>query len=96
MIAKESLEDYERAQALLKANAIKTKNREAWKMYFDLKGLFLTVKYHYASTTHKAQGSSYRDAWVDMTNLGYVDDEQLLRLMYVATTRAKRNIHILL
>jgi len=96
MIAKESEEDYKRACELLKANAIKTKNRENWKMYYDLLGLFLTVKYHYASTTHKAQGSSYVNAWVDMTDLGYVDDDTLLRLFYVACTRAKNKIHILL
>jgi len=96
MIAKESEAEYKRACELLKANAIKTKNRENWKMYYDLLNLFLTVKYHYASTTHKAQGSSYRDSWVDMTDLGYVDDDTLLRLFYVASTRAKRNIHILI
>ena len=96
MIAKESEADYKRACELLKANAIKTKNRENWKIYYDLLNLFLKVKYHYASTTHKAQGTSVRDAWVDMTDLGYVDDDTLLRLFYVSATRAKRNIHILI
>ena len=96
MIAKESEEDYDRACQLLKANAIKTKDRGNWKMYYDLLNLFLTVKYHYAMTVHKSQGTSVRDAWVDMTDLGYVDDDSLLRLFYVSATRAKRNIHILL
>ena len=96
MLAKESEMEYEHACALLKANAIKTKNRENWKMYYDLLGLFLSVRPQFASTTHKLQGSSYRDIWVDMTDLGYVEDSMLLRLFYVACTRSKRDVHILL
>ena len=95
-LAKESEEEYERACELLKANAIKQKDGMAWKMYYDLLGLFLDVRPQFCSTTHKLQGSSYGDVFVDMTNLGYVDDTDLLRLFYVGCTRAKNDVHILL
>jgi len=96
MLAEESKVDYEHACALLKANAIKQKDRMAWKMYFDLLAVFLEVKPQFSSTTHKLQGSSYIDVFVDMSNLGYVNDTDLLRLFYVACTRSKQNVHILL
>ena len=31
-----------------------------------------------------------------LSDLGYVENDQLLRLMYVGCTRAKRDVHILL
>ena len=95
-ISKESEADYEYAQALLRENAIKTKNRGAWIIYYELLSLFMEVKYHYAGTIHKSQGSSYENIWIDCTNLGYVQDQMLLRLFYVAATRSKNKVHILI
>lgn len=95
-LANESKDEYHRACELLRLNAIKTKNRENWKMYYDLLKLFLDVRPQHASTLHKLQGSSYRDIYVDLSDLGYVEDSLLLRLMYVGCTRAKRDVHILL
>lgn len=96
MISKDSEDDFNHTCKLLKANAIKTKNRENWKLYYTLKGLFLDIKYHYSSTVHKSQGSSYVNSWVDLSDLGYVENDMLLRLFYVACTRAKECVHILL
>jgi exodeoxyribonuclease-5 len=94
-IAKESKDDYEYALALLRENAMKTKTRAAWLMYYELIELFLEVRYHYAYTCHKLQGSSYNEIYVDMTGLGYVQDSMLLRLFYVAITRSRGHIYIL-
>ena len=95
-ISKESEADYDYAQALLRENAIKTKDRGAWVMYYELISLFMEVKYHYAGTIHKSQGSSYENIWIDCTHLGYVQDQMLLRLFYVAATRSKNRVHILI
>jgi exodeoxyribonuclease-5 len=96
MLAQESKEDYERACELLKLNAIKAKSRENWLMYYDLLKLFLDTRPQFANTVHKLQGSSFRDIYVDLSDLGYVEDDQLLRLFYVAVTRSKNEVHILL
>jgi exodeoxyribonuclease-5 len=95
-IAKESEADYEYALALLKENAIKAKTRAAWLMYYELIELFLEVRFHYAYTCHKLQGSSYNEIYVDMTGLGYVQSSMLLRLFYVACTRSRGHINILI
>jgi len=95
-LSKDSVLDYERSCELLRLNAIKTKDRGAWLVYYELMELFLEVKYHYAGTIHKSQGSSYENIWIDCTNLGYVQDQMLLRLFYVAATRSKNKVHILI
>ena len=52
----------------------------------------LRVKYGYAITCHKAQGSEWRVAYIDyMSRKGFSDDA--LRWTYTATTRAKEKIY---
>lgn len=95
-LKEESRDDYERALGLLKANAIQKKDRVAWSTYYSLVGLFIELKYVYSSTCHKAQGSTMENVYVDMSNINYVDDDQLLRLFYVGVTRSKDSVYILL
>jgi len=95
-IHSDSIDDLERAKELLKAQALKQKTGSAWKLYYGLENLFLDVRPQFSSTTHKLQGSSYKNVFVDMTDLSYVDDDSLLRLFYVASTRSKEDIHILI
>jgi len=96
VLKKESKEQYDRILELLRLNAMKEKNRKAWAYYYELMELFLNVRYHYAYTIHKLQGSSYENIWVDCSGLGYVEDSMLIRLFYVGSTRSKNKIHILL
>ena len=70
-----------------------------WKMYFDAKSKFADVQYIYASTIHKLQGSTYDTAYIDLSNIAnneMISNDFKYRLAYVAITRAKRNIKILL
>jgi len=72
--------------------------RNAWKEYFKLKNRYAKVKYRYASTIHKLQGSSYNNMFFDMRDIDYFyskDPDQMLRLLYVAVTRAENNFYIL-
>ncbi|MBK9146344.1 MAG: AAA family ATPase [Flavobacteriales bacterium] len=56
----------------------------------------LQVKYAYAVTCHKAQGGQWRTVFVDQ---GYLTedmvDQEYLRWLYTAVTRATRKLHLL-
>jgi hypothetical protein len=72
--------------------------RKAWQDYFKLKGRYANVKYSFASTIHKLQGSTYNDMYFDMRDLEYFyskDKDNVLRLIYVAITRASNCLYIL-
>ncbi len=74
-------------------------NKRFWKMYFDTKSKFADVQYIYASTIHKLQGSTYDTAYIDLSGIAnneMISNDFKYRLAYVAITRAKRNIKILL
>jgi ATP-dependent exoDNAse (exonuclease V) alpha subunit len=96
ILSKESKEDYENSLKKLKNNAIKEKSKEAWVMYYGLIEMFLEVKYQYSMTIHKSQGSSMSNVYVDTNDIDYIDDDTLLRLFYVASTRARDTVNILL
>lgn len=92
----EAKEAYARDCELLKLNALKQKDGNSWKMYYEFLGLFLDLKYVFSSTCHKSQGSSYENVYVDMKGLDYLSPNLLLRLFYVAVTRSKDSLYILL
>ncbi len=70
----------------------------AWKAYFKLMNRFGIIKYSYASTLHKLQGSTTESMYFDMRDLKRFytrDKEGVLRLIYVAITRPSLKLHIL-
>lgn len=74
-------------------------NKQYWEMYFDLKNAFADVQYIYASTIHKLQGSTFDTVYIDLSKL--VNNERIsndlrYRLVYVAITRARKKVKILL
>lgn len=75
------------------------KRKKMWENFFALKEFFADVKYTFASTIHKLQGSTYETVYIDlfgMSNHKYMDHNQLYRLVYVAMTRASKDIKILI
>ena len=82
-----------------------------WKQYYELIHSFVTpipliydervirkksFDYGYASTSHKLQGSTYEDIFVDLRNINTCSDEVVKRqLQYVALSRTRRNAYIL-
>ena len=73
--------------------------RKKWKYYFTLKEEYAELKYKYASTMHKAQGSTYNTVYIDVASiigLSVHNKNLAFRLLYVAITRASKNIKILL
>ena len=68
-----------------------------WKLFYAIKETFIDVKYTYASTIHKLQGSSYDTVYIDLTEIENMNDKDMMfRLLYVAITRASKNVKILL
>ena len=68
-----------------------------WKLFYNIKETFIDVKYTYASTIHKLQGSTYETVYIDLNEIENMQDKDMMfRLLYVALTRASKNIKILL
>jgi thymidine kinase len=82
------------------SRAEKLEKKVLWQRYYEEKTKYQNVKYAFASTIHKLQGSTFKTAYIDMRELnkffGFQDAEFIYRLLYVAVTRASQNISILI
>ena len=86
-----------------------------WKQYFDFKRKYLLASnitnsngkilfsrdldYGFAITSHRAQGSTYRNVFVDINNMiydkyghPYTNRDEMLRRLYVACSRASNQL----
>ena len=62
-----------------------------WKDYYDFKEGFADMKYNHAITVHKSQGSTYKQAIVNIKNIGLNKNKtERTRLLYTAVTRASK------
>jgi len=58
---------------------------------------FASVSYGYAITCHKAQGSNYKNVFVDFTDIAKNNNfEEMKRCMYTAVSRTIDNLFILI
>jgi len=74
----------------------KLQSNKEWQLYFDLKQRIATVSHTYASTVHKAQGSTVSHIFVDVVNIGYVRDVKFRnQLLYVAVTRPTKLAYLI-
>lgn len=89
-----SLDDLLASKALV-AKAAKGKERgAAWRDFWETKALFHSVRYGYAMTAHRAQGSTYEQVYVDQTDiLANQEHREAFRCLYVAITRPTTAIH---
>ena len=68
--------------------------RAAWKDFWETKSLFHRVRYGYALTAHRAQGSTYADVYVDKRDILLNQNKrEAFRCLYVAVTRASNSVH---
>lgn len=82
-------EDYSELQKFIKLAA----DRKDWVEYFRLKNGFADLRFSYASTVHKSQGSTYHTVYIDIGDLCVCKDiSQLARLLYVAVSRATTRV----
>lgn len=63
-------------------------NGKLWKKFWQHKELFHDVRYGYALTAHRAQGSTYTDAYVDFQDILYNRNrKEAFQCLYVACSR---------
>ena len=66
-----------------------------WKKYWDFKESFHQLRYAYALTAHRAQGSTYDKVFVDMGDILINRNRQeAFRCLYVAVTRPRKQLII--
>lgn len=92
---------YEKVKQFLRDSALAQKkgSEEAkgwWATYYSFMEKFAQIKYNYAITVHKAQGSTYTNAVVanyDINSNFSVIERN--RIKYTAVTRPKENLYII-
>lgn len=70
-------------------------NARKWEQFYDLRERFARVDYAYASTVHKAQGSTFDTVFVDHRDLRACRGSERNALLYVAVTRPSRRLAVL-
>jgi len=74
-------------------------DKKDWKNYYDYKEARNFVHHSYALTVHSAQGSTFDDVFIDLSDFNPPNDpvsDKLLRMVYVALTRARKRVFIYL
>lgn len=72
------------------------RKKQAWAVYYGFEGSFLWIEKTYASTVHKAQGSTYDHVFVNLPDIKKNRDRrEALRCLYTAVTRAAQTLHVL-
>jgi ATP-dependent exoDNAse (exonuclease V) alpha subunit len=65
-----------------------------WPKYFSLKEHYADLRCAYAGTIFTAQGSSYDDVIIDLTDLATCYDEDTFRrMLYTSVSRARKNVY---
>lgn len=76
------------------AEAAKT-NRSEWYQYWRFMEAFHKVRHGYATTAHRAQGSTYTRAYVNWRDIMVNRDrEEALRCLYVGVSRPKLELYL--
>ena len=80
-------------KALLKDAAARCKASGNWQQYYMIRDTFADLRPVYAGTVHTSQGSTYDEVFIDIGDLSKCKKrEELLRLLYVAFTRARTKV----
>jgi len=89
-------DEFDRYEEELERRRDKAKNDGSkWERFFDLREQFASVDYAYATTVHKAQGSTFDTVFVDHRDLQACRGEEQQALLYVAVTRPSRRLALL-
>ena len=71
------------------------KKEKAWMDFYHLKEHVADLRPVFASTVHKSQGSTYSHVFIDLDDIGRCNiTDDVARMLYVAISRAKRNVYL--
>lgn len=66
-----------------------------WKKFWELKEIFHDIRYAYALTAHRAQGSTYENVWVDYQDiLMNRSRKEAFQCLYVACSRPTTRLYL--
>lgn len=87
--------DYKFADIMEELRKMAIRKEIFWKDYFTARDNYVAFKHRYAITVHKAQGSTYREVFLDYddVNLNH-NTEERARLIYTAITRASERLTV--
>lgn len=101
VISEESLGEWNKYISLLFMDAKKlpfgNSRNKALRKAWDMKKMFADVDYAYTLTSHKSQGSTYKNVIVvedDILEVTMIDNIEKSQSLYVAITRASDNVYI--
>lgn len=99
ILAEKSQKNYDKELGRLKRCAETApimKRRNEWVKYYRFMGKFADVKYNYALTVHKSQGSTFDNAIVINCDINRMFDKiERDKLLYTAMTRAKNKLFMI-
>ncbi len=73
-----------------------TARRDAWKVFWEVKEMFASVRYGYAMTAHRLQGTTLTNMFVDTQDiLANPTKPEAFRALYVAATRPTTKLIVL-
>lgn len=83
--------DWRQVKSLMKTLA----DDKNWQGYYHIKERWTDLRPIHALTCHKAQGSTYKEVFVDLEDIGKNTQwKECARLAYVAVTRASDCLHV--
>ena len=89
-------DEFERYEERLERRREKAQDDPSkWDRFFELREQFARVDYAYATTVHRAQGSTYDTVFVDHRDLRICRGDERTALLYVAVTRPARRLALL-
>jgi exodeoxyribonuclease-5 len=68
---------------------------QVWEAFYELKEMFARLDYAYATTVHRAQGSTFDTVFVDYRDIAACRGPERRPLFYVAVTRPARRLAVL-
>jgi len=70
-------------------------NSKLWRRFWDLKDLFHDVRFAYALTAHRSQGSTYQNVLVDYGDILYNRNRrEAFQCLYVGCSRASKRLYL--